>query len=276
MKIETIESGVFIDDVKLQDLGIEVHLDSDESLFPEVRTSSITIPGKHGAYKFGSDLEPLDFELKCWFDRSGSYTELAHRTRDFKKLFIDTYGRPKRIKLRFESEPDKFYYVEYSGKVPLEKLAHFGVFSLPLKAYDPHAYSIVESTKGVKWGDRIPWMSQIPISLGRTSYTISSPQTLSINNYGSLVVRPVIEISGSATSLTLTIKGESFSMGTFTNSTILIDAERYAAIKNGQNFLFQLQGNLEKLELMPGANAIQIGGSNLNINIAFKYRAKYI
>ncbi|MBL2663865.1 phage tail family protein, partial [Klebsiella pneumoniae] len=80
------------------------------------------------------------------------------------------------------------------------------------------------------------------------SYTITSPQTLSINNYGSLVVRPVIEISGSATSLTLTIKGESFSIGTFTNSTILIDAERYAAIKNGQNFLFQLQGNLEILE----------------------------
>lgn len=67
-----------------------------------------------------------------------------------------------------------------------------------------------------------------------------------------------------------------FSLGSFTNSTFLLDAERYAVLKDGQNFLFQLQGNLEKLELMPGANAIPIGGSNLNINIAFKYRAKYI
>lgn len=276
MKIETIESGVFIDDVKLQDLGIEVHLDSDEPLFPEVRTSSITIPGKHGAYKFGSDLQPLDFELKCSFDRSESYTELAHRARDFKKLFIDTYGRPKRIKLRFESDPDKFYYVEYSGKVPFERLANFGLFSLPLKAYDPHAYSIVKSTDDVLWGDDIPFMSDIPLGIGANSYTITSPQTLNIDNFGSQVVRPIVEITGSATSLTLTIKGESFSLGTFTNSTILIDTERYAAIKNGQNFLFQLQGNLEKLEFMPGANAIQIGGSNLNINIAFKYRAKYI
>lgn len=140
-RIETVESGVFIDDIKLQDVGIEALLDSDEPLFPDVRENSIVIPGRHGAYNFGSYLQPLEFSLRCAFDRSDSYTDLAHRIREFKRLFTDAYGRPKRVKLRFESEPDKFYYVEYSGRVPIERVAKYGFFSLPLKAYDPHAYA---------------------------------------------------------------------------------------------------------------------------------------
>ncbi|MEM5662254.1 phage tail family protein [Bacillus cereus] len=174
------------------------------------------------------------------------------------------------------NQPDRYYNVRYSGALPINDLIKNRFFTLPLIAYDPHAYSIVESTEDVLWGDDIPFMSDITFGIGADLYTVTNPQTLNIDNFGSQVVRPIVEISGSATSLTLTIQGESFSIGTFTNSTIVIDAERYAAIKNGQNFLFQLQGNLEKLEIMSGTNAINIGGSNLNINIAFKYRAKYV
>ncbi|TKI74456.1 phage tail family protein, partial [Bacillus mycoides] len=243
---------------------------------PPIRDYTVSIPGRPGAYYFGSDIDPLEFNLPLIIKPQENRLELAAAIRKMVATFIDPHGRPKVVKIIYDYEPDKYYKVQYSGSLSIERYFRMGKFELPLIAYDPHAYSIVESDKGIKWGDRIPWMSKIPIGLGRTSYTISSPRTLSINNHGSLVVRPVIEISGSANSLTLTVKGESFSIGSFTNSTILIDAERYAAIQNGQNLLFQLQGNLEKLEFTPGANAIKIGGFNLNIKIAFKYRAKYI
>jgi len=270
---------ITLDGIKPKELGFMVVRGTDAPILPKTRNSGNTkvMPGRHGQIRYGKTyLDALEWELPCKVLRQEDFYKLQMRARDIANFFTDDYGNPRQVKLIFDYEPDRYYMVQYEGFIPLQRLVTYGKFILPLVADDPHAHSIVESTKGIKWGDRIPWMSQIPIGIGRTSYTISSPQTLSINNYGSLVVRPVIEISGSATSLTLTIKGESFSIGTFTNSTILIDAERYAAIKNGQNFLFQLQGNLEKLELMPGANAIQIGGSNLNINIAFKYRAKYM
>ncbi|PGM03814.1 distal tail protein Dit [Bacillus thuringiensis] len=265
-----------IDGKRLNELNLALLPGFQHPAAPPIHDYTVSIPGRPGAYYFGSDIDPLEFNLPLIIKPQEDRYKLAAVIRKMVTTFIDPYGKPKEVKLIYDYEPDKYYLARYSGSLPINRYFRMGKFELPLIAYDPHAYSIVDSAKGIKWGDHIPWTSQIPIGLGRTSYTITSPQTLSINNYGSLVVRPVIEISGSATSLALTIKGESFSIGTFTNSTILIDAERYAAIKNGQNFLFQLQGNLEKLELIPGANAIQIGGSNLNINIAFKYRVKYI
>ncbi|PEY77765.1 phage tail family protein [Bacillus cereus] len=265
-----------IDGKSLNQLGLALLPGFQHPAAPPIRDYTVSIPGRPGAYYFGSDIDPLEFDLPLIIKPQEDRYRLSAAIRKMVATFIDPYGKPKKVKLIYDYEPDKYYLAQYSGSLPIDRYFRMGKFDLPLIAYDPHAYSIVESAKGIKWGDRIPWMSQIPIGLGRTSYMISSPQTLSINNYGSLVVRPVIEISGSATSLTLAIKGESFSIGTFTNSTILIDTERYAAIRNGKNILFQLQGNLEKLELIPGANAVQIGGSNLNINIAFKYRAKYM
>jgi predicted phage tail component-like protein len=243
---------------------------------PPIRDYTVSIPGRPGAYYFGSDIDPMPFNLPLLVKPQENRFELAAAIRKMVAAFIDPFGRPKEVKLIYDYEPDKYYLARYSGSMPIERYLSMGKFELPMIAYDPHAYSIVESDKDILWEDEIPFMSDIAFDFGANSYTVTSPQTLNIGNQGSLVVRPIIEITGNAATLTLTINGESFSFGSFTNSTFLIDAERYAAIKNGQNFLFQLKGNLEKIELMPGANAIQIGGSNLNINIAFKYRAKYI
>lgn len=265
-----------IDGKHISELNLQLLRDHQNPAAPSTRDNVMTIPGMHGAYDFGATLGPREFNLPMHLKLKDEYETLSSAIRKVMAVFIDPYGKPRTVKLIFDYEPDKYYMVRYSGNIPINRLFSMGKFELPLTAYDPHAYSIVDSSKGIKWGDRIPWMSQIPIGIGKTSYTITSPQSFSIDNYGSMVVRPIITISGSATALTLTIQGESFSFGSFTNATFLIDAERYSVMRNGQNFLFQLQGNLEKLELIPGANAIQIGGSNLNINIAFKYRAKYM
>ncbi|MFE5392552.1 phage tail domain-containing protein [Bacillus thuringiensis] len=265
-----------IDGKSLKQLGLALLPGFQHPAAPPIRDYTVAIPGRPGAYYFGSDIDPLQFSLPLIIKPQENRFELAAVIRKMVAAFIDPYGKPKEVKLIYDYEPDKYYLVRYSGSLPIERYLRMGKFELPMTAYDPYAYSVAASTDDVRWGDNISFMSDIPFGIGDSSYNVTTPQTLNIDNFGSLVIRPIIEISGTATSLTLVIKGESFSIGSFTNSTILIDAERYAAIKNGQNFLFQLQGNLEKLEFMPGANAIQIGGSNLNINIAFKYRAKFI
>ncbi|PEM49104.1 distal tail protein Dit [Bacillus wiedmannii] len=242
---------------------------------PPIRDYTVSIPGRPGAYYFGSDTDPLQFNLPLIIKPQKDRYSLATAIRKMVAVFIDPYGRPKTVKLIFDYEPDKYYLVRYSGSIPIDRYFSMGKFELPLIAYDPHAYSIIESTEEVMWGDDIPFMSDILFGGNDSSYVVTEPQNLSVKNAGTKVSRPVVEISGSATSLTLNMNGEVFSFGTFTDSTFVIDAEKYAVIKDGKNFLFQLKGNLEKLDLKPGANVVQIGGSNLNINIAFKYRAKY-
>lgn len=264
-----------IDGKPLKQLGLALLPGFQHPAAPPVRDYTVSIPGRPGAYYFGSDIDPLEFNLPLIIKPQEDRYRLSAAFRKMVAAFIDPYGKPKEVKLIYDYEPDKYYLARYSGSMPIDRYFSMGKFELPLIAYDPHAYSVLQSTDEVRWQDMVPWMSDIPISYKRTSYTVKNPQTLYADNFGLKVVRPVVEISGSADDLTFTLKGERFSFGSFTNSSFLIDAERYTVIKDGQNFLFQLQGDLEKLELMPGANAIQIGGSNLNINIAFKYRAKY-
>ncbi|AAP24503.1 MULTISPECIES: distal tail protein Dit [Bacillus] len=265
-----------LDGKPLKQLGLALLPGYQHPAAPPVRDYTVSIPGRPGAYYFGSDIDPMEFNLPLIIKPQENRYELAAAIRKMVDTFIDPYGKPKEVKLIYDYEPDKYYLARYSGSMSIERYFRMGKFELPMIAYDPYAYSIIDSTNGIKWGDPIPWMSDIPISAGDNSYTINSPQNISLNNYGTLVVRPVINISGSAENLTLTLKGERFSLGTFTNSTFLLDAKHYTAIKNGQNYLFQLKGDLEKLELIPGANVIKISGVNLNINITFEYRAKYI
>ncbi|AKR13288.1 hypothetical protein AC241_32075 (plasmid) [Bacillus thuringiensis] len=267
---------IVLDGIPAEQLGIHVLKDYVDPAIPATRDSGVVIPGRHGEIDFGAYLEKREFSFPIVLIPQSSYHEALMKTDELKKILIDSYGKPRTFKLVVGDRPDRYYNARYSGALPISDLIKNRFFTLPLVAYDPHAYSILESTNDIKWEDMIPWMSDIPISYKKTSYTITTAQTLNLDNYGPQVVRPVIEISGSANDLTFTLKSERFSLGSFTNSTFLIDAERYAVMKDGQNFLFKMQGNLEKLELMPGANAIPIGGSNLNINIAFKYRAKYI
>lgn len=134
------EADVFIDDIKLQDIGVIVKLESQEDMLPSTRDQVVSIPGMHGAHDFGAWIEPRPFILSCRFEERG-YTALKNNTRRFVTMFLDAKGRPKNVTLRFGDEPDKYYTVRYSGAIPLARAAGFGSFSLPLTAYDPYAYA---------------------------------------------------------------------------------------------------------------------------------------
>ncbi|OJD66204.1 phage tail protein [Bacillus sp. N35-10-4] len=244
---------------------------------PPVRDYTVSIPGRPGAYYFGSDIDPLEFNLPLIIKPQEDRYKLATAIRKMVTAFIDPYGKPKEVKLIYDYEPDKYYLARYSGSMPIERYLRMGKFELPMIAYDPHAYSVMKSTDKITWGTRIPYATQIAFSYkaGQSIYNVNSPQSLLINNIGSLVVRPVIEIIGKAIGLTLTINGESFSFGDLNSETLLIDAESYTVIKQGKNYLFNTTGNLEKLELFPGKNTAKIGGENLNIKITFNFRGKY-
>ncbi|PFE67402.1 phage tail protein [Bacillus cereus] len=263
-----------IDGKRISELKLALLPEFQHPAAPPVRDYTVSIPGRPGAYYFGSEIEPLEFNLPLLVKPQENRYELAAAIRKMVDAFIDHYGKPKEVKLIYDYEPDKYYLARYSGSMPIERYISMGKFELPMIAYDPHAYSVAE-TDDITWDSDIPFESDIAFDIGDYTFTINNPQKINIDNFGSVVVRPVIELSGSATGLTLTINGESFSFGSFTNSSFLIDANHYVAMKNGQNFLSDLKGNIERLELFPGANAVNITGSNLNVNVSFEFKAKY-
>src|SRR5690606_39424173 len=89
---------------------------------PSLRNLSITVPGRHGAYDFGAYFEPRQFTLNVVFPRQ-SYADLKYQIRQFNRKFVDDYGRPKTVQLRFGDEPDKYYNVRISDGISVERVA---------------------------------------------------------------------------------------------------------------------------------------------------------
>lgn len=267
-------SRVWIDDVLLQDEGITVLLPSEEPALPSMRNMGVTVPGRHGAYDFGAYFEPREFTLNCVFPRQ-PYDDLKAQLREFNRLLVDAYGRPKTVKLRFGDEIDKYYNVRVTDSIPVERVADRGYITLHLTAHDPYAYSTVTSDE-VVWGSEVitfEWHYLLGMGGTGGGERITSPRTIVVDLHGE-ALRPVIEIDGSATGLTVSANGKSFGLPTFTNTEWIIDGENYTVTRNGTLDLAAMSGDF--IELLNGSNNVVIGGSGLDFDITIKYRDKYI
>ncbi|MEK4779825.1 phage tail domain-containing protein [Bacillus sp. FSL L8-0199] len=262
------------DKYRLEDFGFICEPGYEDSITPIFDRKTYSIPGVEGVIPFGTEVKEKPFSYPLMI-MERFHTEMQSKFEKFTDFFFDKYGNPRKIKMVRDYDPGKFYYVELAQQITPDRLPEDGKFVLPLVAYDPRGYSIVKSTDKIKWGTRIPFSTQIPFNHKTSQYTVNEPQILSVYNNGSLVVRPVIEVVGSAKSATLTINGESFSFGDLNNETLFINAATYTVMKNGKNHLFNTVGNLEKLDLFPGENTVRIGGTNLNLKITFDFRGKY-
>ncbi|WP_144561688.1 phage tail domain-containing protein [Bacillus mycoides] len=264
-----------IDGKTLNELGLALLPGHEHPAAPSTRDYTVTVPGMPGAYDFGADLEARPFTLPLLVKPQPEQYLLAPKIREIMKTFFDPYGKPKTVKLIFDYEPDKYYKVRYSGSLDTTRYKTMTNLVFPLTAFDPYAYSVVDTVDDVLWGDDIPFMSDIPLGVGDYSHEVTAPTTLQIENTGSLVVRPIITINGSASSMTLTANGKSFSVGGFPEGAfLLIDSQHYMVTRHGQNYLSKMTGDF--LELMPGVNSIGITGTNLHFQISFEFNAKYM
>ncbi|UBR30182.1 phage tail family protein [Bacillus sp. SD-4] len=264
-----------IDGKTLNELGLALLPGHEHPAAPSTRDYTVSIPGVSGEYDFGADLESRPFTLPLLVKPQPSQYLLALKIREIMKVFFNQYGKPKTVKLIFDYEPDKYYKVRYSGSLDTTRFKTMANLVFPLTAFDPHAYSVIDTSDVVLWGDNIPFLSDISFGIRDYQYNVLEPSYLRIDNLGSLVARPVIEITGSASTMVLRANGKEFSIGGFPEgTTLLIDSEHYVVMKDGQNYIHKMTGDF--LELMPGANTVGVRGNNININIAFKFRAKYM
>lgn len=123
--------------IKAEDLGIIFLRNSQRPLLPSTRDMTIALPGRNGAWDFGADVEPKEFELECGFITQDG-VELQMYVERLARLLVDSYGKPRSLKLSFSYRPDREYTVRYSGDLEIERIYGVGKFTIPFKAYDPY------------------------------------------------------------------------------------------------------------------------------------------
>lgn len=267
------ESRVWIDDQLLQDEGITVLISSEEPALPSMRNISVTVPGRHGAYDFGAYLEPREFTLNVVFPRQ-SYTDLKRQIREFNRRFIDIYGRPKTVKLRFGDEVDKFYYVRLTEGIPVERSAERGFLILRLSAFDPYAYSTVTAEE-VTWGSDVitfEWNYKLGHK-GSEVYRIRNNTKINYEVEG-MAVSPTIEISGRADNLVLEVNGNVIKFSNFSGTDFILNFDRYVVLRDGVETMEGVE--FRDFSLIPGNNELSVEGRNMDISLKVSYRDKYI
>lgn len=126
-----------LDGKPLKQLGLALLPGYQHPAAPPVRDYTVSIPGRPGAYYFGSDIDPMEFNLPLIIKPQENRYELAAAIRKMVDTFIDPYGKPKEVKLIYDYEPDKYYLARYSGSMSIERYFRMGKFELPMIAYVP-------------------------------------------------------------------------------------------------------------------------------------------
>lgn len=266
----TMDNGQQV--ARFEDFGLICEVGHNHPMNAEIEEKTIEIPGRVGAWNFGSEIRRKPFSWPIGYIETDKMA-LQHKLNQFVDFLFNEFAQPRQIKIVFDYEPDKYYLVKCNGQLIPERLVNAGRFNLPMVADNPNKQFIALSDE-VTWDSDIPIISDITWLYGLHDFEIKSPQTIEVHNDGNLIVRPKILISGSASSLTLTLNGESFSFGQL-SQPIEIDAEKYLVIVNGIEKLNAMTGRIEKLYYLPGLNKIRVDGSGLNLTMSIKFRNQY-
>jgi phage-related protein len=274
---------------------------------PSTRDKSLVIPGKHGSWDFGADMDVIQFNFPMAFNEEDR-TAVQKRIREFVSFLLDSKGKPRTFTLAFDYEPEKYYYVRYSGQIKPERLFGLGTFDLPLTAFDPVAYAeqtykIPEAITGINYDEgnlypvdpnEIYLSSEIytfndPISFNEpydpnyfyenpTEFTwIYSKHYCGIYNYSHYETPLIVEIEGSVINPRITNQstGKTLYLPSITNQKMTVDTGKFTVKINEQNKLTGVIG-IEDFNFISGDNSLLFEGGLPNATITYKWKHKFM
>jgi predicted phage tail component-like protein len=148
---------------------------SSRVLAPQPNRSSVTVPGRHGAFdQSDGTWAPRQEEISFFWIVPSGYNR--------KQLLRDVAGwlcYPG--ELVFDSEPNMRYRGTFTSSPPLEQHMHFGSFSMTFEANPPFAYEPPQNLY-------FTVTNQTPIRI-QTKGTVQTPVRLTIKNTGTTTIR---------------------------------------------------------------------------------------
>lgn len=233
---------------------------------PDLREYEDEIAGADGliGYDYGTQLGKR--EIAVVIDIDPDERSFKRRQSAILSWLSPTKGNGQLI---FDDVSERYYDAKLTGKLSVEQIGTYGEISLTFKALNPMASSVAESDDIILDS---PVLLDDDIGLSDAwSFTVTSPTTVTVNNWGYENVRPIIRVTGTFTNLQ--IGGYTFS-GTVSNGSLTIDTAEYMTVLNGVNAGGRSNRKYPILEA--GDNAVAIGGTALNCEITFEFKAKFI
>lgn len=230
---------------------------------PQLRENEDTVAGLDGVIDYGTELGKREIEVV--FDIDPDARSFKRRQSQILSWLKPTAAG----KLVFDDVPDRFFNAKLTGSMAVEQIGKYGEIRVTFKAADPYSYSTTESDEIILDSDVI---LDEDITLDATwSFTINSPQTVTVNSWGYETVRPRIVVSGSWTSITI---GSLTYNKAESGKTLIIDCEQETARIDGVSVMGNVAGDFLTLE--QGNNSVAISGTALNCSVSFEFRAKYL
>lgn len=174
------------------ELGVVLLRGHGHPMLPRTDDRIMPVSGRHGDWDFGADLRSRDITLPLEFVGCANRQELQERIREFAAFLVNADGSPRTMRLTFDTEPNVYYNVRYSGRLPVRRMIESGRFDLPLVAVEPWGHA-VEETVVTRMITGSP--QEIPLVVGGT---LATPAVITIRNTGTQEI----------TSLTLEIEQE--------------------------------------------------------------------
>lgn len=175
-----------------EELGVVLLRGHDHPILPRTDDRIVNVSGRHGGWDFGADLRVREFALPLEFVACANRQKLQERIRQFAAFLVQPDGSPRTMRLTFDTEPELFYNVRYSGRLPVQRLMEAGRFTLPLVAVEPWAQAVEET---VVQATVTQSPQEIPLEVGGT---VATPAVIVVKNTG----------TGTITSLTIEVYQE--------------------------------------------------------------------
>jgi len=218
----------------LEPLDLVVLRDSRVDLFPRTRERVEEIPGKHGEINFGSKLEPRILELHVVVSEEFPFEEREKRKREIAGHLNPTMGTKVLV---FADEPDKRYYVKYSGFIDITQQYHsWFQFTIPFKCSDPYIHGNTPRTKSTSNGSTV------------------------LTNSGNVPVPFTVKVHGASAQPSITVTGKTmqWNSNVADGKVLVIDTGNLTAEYDGSNALPAYNKVFPKLA--PGDNTVSVSG----------------
>jgi phage-related protein len=227
------------------------------------------VPNRHGSYKFENGYEDKIIELECVFIES-DFTLRRLKMREISQ-WLSQEGQ-----LILDYESDKYYIGRLVG-ISTKIDNSVDILNLTFKV-KPFAYSTYLN-ENVILDSEVYLYSYIPVGYDlENNFYVTGYQEATVTNLGTFEAMPVIEIDGTADSISVSNSTGGFTIQNITEK-VYVDCEKmlcYTIDAYGEkvNKLIDFTGSFVKIPV--GDSTFTIDGTNLNVNVFFNYRNTYL
>lgn len=242
----------------------------DRPACPKMDYDAINAPKRNGSRYISNKYN--DITIKVTIGVHGTQQE---RQQKITKLLQQWIGREDR--LTFADRPTLFYKARFFDSVSVKDAGTFTEITINFIA-SYCMYELYGDLRDASVNDLTMSVDQLGVLVNRATWqNITSYTSKQINNSGNFEAQPLIEISGTATLLTVEINNAEFRI-TNLNGVIFVDTESMNVYKmNGDtkvSVLPQFEGLFPTIPV--GESTAYIGGNNFNVDVTVDFKNTYI